>query len=484
MGALEGLEPKKVFQFFEEISAIPRGSGNIKAISDYLAGFAKERELDYIQDEAGNVMIRKEASKGYEASDPVMIQGHMDMVCEKDSQTRHDFTKDPLPLAYMDDTVFARGTTLGADDGIAIAYALAILDSPEIEHPPLECLFTTDEETGMEGAKAFDYSVLKARRVINLDSEDEGIFFNSCAGGMRGSLTLPVKWSLHKGVKYKIVISGLLGGHSGETINQYRANAILLMGRLLVEMDKKLEYRIASLQGGLMDNAIPREASLHVHIREQDIRVLEELVRDFEKKVRNEYRANENNLMIYCENRGEAEEEVVKQKRQEKMVFMLNMVPNGVQKMCMEKGQENLVQTSLNFGIMRLSEEEFTIEAALRSSISSEKHALSEKLRLLAESLGGSYKERGDYPAWEYNGDSVMMPKLVETYQKLFGKEPVVKGIHAGLECGIIYEAMKPVDIVSFGPQINGAHTPHENLSVPSAGRMWELLLEFLKALK
>ncbi len=484
MGVLSGLQPQKVFEFFEEISAIPRGSGNTQGISDYLVEFAKKRNLDYIQDRVGNVIIKKPGTEGYENSEPVMIQGHVDMVCEKDSQSKHDFTKDPLPLAYMDDVVFARGTTLGADDGIAVAYELALLDSKDLPHPPLECVFTVDEEIGMEGAKVLDFSQLKAKKVINLDSENEGVFFNSCAGGLRGSLTIPVKWGIHKGIKYKIVISGLLGGHSGEMINRYRANAIILMGRLLHEMDKKLEFKIARLQGGLMDNAIPREAYCYVHIREHDTVILEDFIKAFEKEIKNEYRATETNLMIYCENRGEAEEEVLKAKRAEKLIFILNMVPDGVQKMCMEEGQQELVQTSLNFGIMRLTEEDFTIEAALRSSVSSEKYALSEKLRFLAESLGGSYKERGDYPAWEYNEKSKLMPKLKEVYQRLFEKEPIVKGIHAGLECGLIYEAMKPVDIVSFGPQLDGVHTPHEKLSVPSAERTWKLLTELLKELK
>ncbi len=484
MGVLNGLEPAKVFAFFEEISAIPRGSGNTKGISDYLTAFAKERSLEVIRDDLGNVVIKMPGTGGFEASEPVMIQGHMDMVCEKDSQTRHDFLTDPLKLAVMDDTVFARGTTLGADDGIAVAYALALMDSKEIPHPPLECLFTVDEEVGMEGAKGLDYSVLKAKKVINLDSEDEGVFFISCAGGRRGTLTLPMKWREHSGTKYKIVVSGLVGGHSGEMIDQYRANANIIMGRLLHYLEGKIDFKIARLSGGLMDNAIPREAGCHVHIPAEEIKTLETLISEFEKIIRNEYRVNEKNLMIYCESREEAKEPVLKKKSQRRLICLLNMIPDGVQKMCMEENQKDLVQTSLNFGIMRLNEEEFFVEAALRSSVSSEKEFLSEKLRMLIETLGGRYEYKGDYPAWEYNENSELLPKLVQTYKRLNGSEPVVKGIHAGLECGIIYQAMKPVDIVSFGPQINGAHTPHEKLSVESTQRTWELLLEFLKELK
>lgn len=484
MGTLSTLEPRKVFKYFEEISCIPRGSGNTNRISDYLADFASAHSLKYRQEQCGNIIIWKNGTAGYENSAPVMLQGHMDMVCEKTEESKHDFMKEPLELSTVDDFIFARGTTLGADDGIAVAFALAVLESDDIPHPPLECVFTVDEEVGMDGAKALDMSVLKARKLINLDSENEGVFFTSCAGGLRGNLTVPVRYVEHTGVKYKIFISGLNGGHSGGEIDKYNANAIILIGRLLHFLGTKMKFHILMMQGGLMDNAIPREASCQVLVSGEDSANFEKITADFEKTIKNEYKANEKNLMIYCDNLGESTEKVLSTRMQERVIFLLNTVPDGVQKMSQEASTRGLVETSLNFGIMRLNDEEFTLEAALRSSISSEKYALSDKLRYLTETIGGKYEERGDYPAWEYNENSELVPLVKSIYEKQYKNEPVIKGIHAGLECGIIYHALQPIDIVSFGPQINGAHTPKEKLSVSSTGRTWKLLKELLKELK
>ncbi len=484
MSVLEGLEPKKVFAYFEEISRIPHGSGNTKAISDYLKGFAAERGLKVRQEACGNIIIYKEATKGYEASPAVCLQGHMDMVCEKASDSRHDFKNDPLPIAVMDDEVFSRSTTLGADDGIALAMTMAILDSDEYEHPPIEAVFTVDEEIGMEGAKQLDYSALSSRRVINLDSEDEGIFFISCAGGLHGNISLDVSYKRHKGIEYDIVISGLKGGHSGEMIDKYNANAIVIMGRFLRFIQSRMKLRIIELSGGLMDNAIPREAACHIHVSKENATIFDDTVAEFEQIIKNEYRANEDNLMIYCENLGETEKQVLRSESTKKLIYLLRAVPDGVIKMCRTKGQEGLPETSLNFGIMRLDDDRFTLEASLRSSISTEKYALSDKLRLIAEAVGADYSEKGDYPAWEYNDDSELLPILTRIYEEQYGSSPVVRGIHAGLECGVIYHALKPADIVSFGPTIKDAHTPKETVSIESVQRTFRLLTSFLKELK
>lgn len=484
MGTLSTLEPRKVFKFFDEISQIPRGSGNITQISGYLADFAEGHNLRYRQDQYGNVIIWKDATNGYEKSAPVMLQGHMDMVCEKTEESKHDFTKEPLDVNFVDDCVFARGTTLGADDGIAMAYALAILESDNIPHPPIEAVFTTDEETGMEGAKSLDMSVLQARRLINLDSEDEGVFYTSCAGGLRGNLTVPVRYTEHTGEEYKIVISGLNGGHSGEEIDKYNANAIILIGRLLHFLQTKIKFSIVFLQGGLMDNAIPREASCTVLVSKEDSKDLEDIVSAFEDTVKNEFKANEKNIMIYSDHVASSTQKVLSNRFQNRVIFLLNTIPDGVQKMSMEADTKGLVETSLNFGIMRLTDCEFSLEAALRSSVSSEKYALSDKLRFLTESIGGKYEEKGDYPAWEYNEHSELIPLAEKIYKKQYGEEPVIKGIHAGLECGIIYAALQPIDIISFGPTITGAHTPKEKLLISSTERIWRFLLEILKELK
>ncbi|MBO4373920.1 MAG: aminoacyl-histidine dipeptidase [Lachnospiraceae bacterium] len=485
MGKLSGLEPEKVFDYFEEICAIPRGSGNTEAISSYLADFAKKRNLEHFKDSLNNVFIRVPATKGYEESPSVLLQGHMDMVCEKTSQSRHDFQKDPIDVDHMDNEIFARGTTLGADDGIALAYILAIIDSGEdCPHPELECLFTSDEETGMNGVKGFDFTNVKARNVINLDSEDEGVVYVSCAGGLRGTLRIPVKRFDMSGIVYNVVISGLHGGHSGDMIDRYFANAIIIMGRLLHFLTTRTSFHIFKLQGGLMDNAIPREANCRLIVSPAHSKDFEKLIEEFEGTIKNEFSANEKNMMIYCESLGESTENVIKPRLQNRMIFLMNTVPDGVQNMCMDEQQKGLVKTSLNFGIMRLRDDHFTLEASLRSSVSSEKYALSDKLKFLAEGIGGTYEVKGDYPAWEFNENSKLMKLSSDVYKDLFGYHPVIKGIHAGLECGVIYHALKPVDVISFGPQINGAHTPKEKLSITSVQKTWDFLLRMLKELK
>lgn len=484
MSVFSGIEPEKVFEFFEEICMIPHGSGNTRQLSDHLKAFAAERSLRVNQEPCGNIIIYKDATPGYEKSPAICLQGHMDMVCEKTSDSRHNFRKDPLPVAVMDDEVFSRNTTLGADDGIAVAMILAVLDSSELEHPALEAVFTIDEETGMEGAKLLNYDSLKARRVINLDSEDEGVFYISCAGGLRGNISLPVDMKEHTGIEYDVVISGLHGGHSGEMIDRYYANAIILMGRLLRFLQQRMKFRIIELSGGLMDNAIPREAGCHIQVSIENSTTFEQTISEFEEIIKNEYKANEKNLMIYCENLGESTARVLRNESTKRAMYLLTAVPDGVIKMCREKGQENLVQTSLNFGIMRLSEGRFTLEAGLRSSVSSEKHALSAKLKVIAEAVGAEYTEKANYPAWEYNEESELLPMLIRLYESSYGQSPVVKGIHAGLECGVIYNALKPVDIVSFGPTIKSAHTPKETLSISSTERTYRLLCDLLKELK
>lgn len=484
MGVLDGIKPERVFGYFEEICKIPHGSGNTRQLSAYLKDFADKRGLRVNHEPCGNIVMYKDASEGYEGSPVLCLQAHMDMVCEKNPDSRHNFKTDPIPVAVMDDEVFSRGTTLGADDGIAVAMILALLDEKELMHPPLEAVFTVDEETGMEGAKVLNYSSIKSRRVINLDSEDEGIFYVSCAGGLRGNIELPVDMKDHIGIEYDVVISGLHGGHSGEMIDRYYANAIMIMGRLLRFLSRRMKFRIAELSGGLMDNAIPREAGCHIQVSTENSTTFEQTIADFESIIRNEYKANETNLMIYCENLGETKKQVLRNDSAKKVMYLLTALPDGVIKMCREEGQEDLVETSLNFGIMRLSDEKFTLEAGLRSSVSSEKYSLSEKLRVIAEMAGAVYTEKGDYPAWEFNGESYLMSMLKRLYESQYGQSPVIKGIHAGLECGVIYHALSPVDIISFGPTIRHAHTPKETLSISSVERIYMLLLALVKELK
>ena len=479
---LENLKPERVFYYFEEICAIPHGSRNTAQISEYVCNVATSLGYEAKMDSLGNVIVIKEATKGYENSKTVMLQGHLDMVCEKNQELKFDFKTEPLPISVMDDEVFSRGTTLGGDDGIAVAYILAILEDKTLEHPRLECVFTVDEEIGMLGATGIDLSDMKAGFLINIDSEDEGQFLTSCAGGVTSKCCVAVRRTKVTGVKYNMVVCGLKGGHSGTEIDKYRGNANIIMGRLLHFLGQKHSFSIVSLQGGLMDNAIPRESNCEILIDENECDIFENWMDEFESVIRNEFRANESNIQIYCENKGKTTESALSKKTQERVIFLLNTVPDGVQKMSMEI--PGLVQTSLNFGIMRLSKDMFTLTAAVRSSIGSEKKYITDKLKYLTETIGGVYEERGEYPAWEFKEDSILREVMVKTYRDMFGKEAQVLGIHAGLECGIIAQKIPGIDVVSFGPDIMDIHTPKERLSVPSTQRMYSLLIEVLKRLK
>jgi len=482
MGILTQLKPERVFYYFEEITKIPHGSGNTEGISSYATDFAKNHGLEFTQDVSGNILIIKEASPGYEKSDTVMLQGHLDMVCEKNSDNDHDFKKDPLPIGIMDDYVYAKGTTLGGDDGIAIAYMFAILEDKSIEAPRLECLMTVDEEIGMLGATAFDASALKAKVLLNLDSEEEGIFLSSCAGGVRSNCTVAVRYKEKTGIKYHLVISGFKGGHSGTEIDKYHGNANIILGRMLHYLGQKVRYSIISMQGGLQDNAISREADAYILVHEEDVSDFEDMCDAFESMIRNEYKAVEDNIQIYCNNEGCETTAALTRKTQERIIFLLNTMPDGVQKMSMEI--RGLVQTSLNLGIIRLDKEHFTATCALRSAVQSEKEALANKLRYLTETIGGTYNEMGNYPSWEYRSDSRIRPLIIKVYERLFEKKAVVEGIHAGLECGILSSKLPELDIVAFGPDILDIHTPKERMSISSVERVYRLILEVLKELK
>lgn len=484
MAVLEALQPEKVFRYFEEICDIPHGSGNTDVISGYCVEFAKQQQLEYIQDGLGNVIIKKPASVGYEDSAPLILQGHMDMVCEKnfDYDGKFDFTKDGLKLAVMDDYIYATGTTLGADDGIALAYCMAILADDSLQHPALEVVFTVDEEIGMLGVEGLDVSPLQAKRMINIDNENEGELLISSAGGMASKCTIPVRYLTKKGSKYTIVLCGLTGGHSGTEIDKYRGNANLLMGRLLHFIGKNIKFDLVYLKGGLQDNAIPREAKAEIIVHEKDAYQFEELISQFEQTIQREYRLIEKNITIYCEDKGTSEELVLTPKTKERVIFLLMTLPDGVQKMSPET--DNLVQTSLNAGIMRLRDNSFVLQIHIRSSVSSEKYALSDKLKYLTETIGGIYETSADFPAWEYSPKSELRDIMFKTYQNCFGCNPRMTGIHAGLECGSMYKKIKGIDIVSFGPEILNIHTPKEKLNISSVAKNWDYLLEVLKNCK
>lgn len=481
MSKLVNLEPKQVFRYFEDLCAIPHGSGNTKGISDYCMQFAKDHGLTAWQDESWNVVIVKEASAGYENAPTVMLQGHLDMVCEKEADCSIDFQKDGLSLQVEGDLISADGTTLGGDDGIAVAMALAVLDDDSLSHPRLECVFTTDEETGLLGANAMDMSRLLAKRLINIDSELEGIFTVSCAGGMRSRCILPVEYEEVEGSSFRIAVEGLLGGHSGMEIHKEHGNSNILMGRLLCGIFEELDFRLGALNGGLMDNAIPRKTEAQIYVNADEAKHLEEVLKKWDAIYKKEYASSDPGITVSFESEGKKAGKALKPGSASKLLYLLHMVPNGVQKNSMEI--PGLVQTSLNLGTLKLMEKEAHVVFSVRSSVETEKEALGSKLCHCVEFLGGSYEETGSYPGWEYKRDSVLRDTMVRIYERLYGKEPQIEAIHAGLECGIFSGKMKGLDCVSIGPNMYDIHTPKERLSISSVKRVYEFLLEVLKEL-
>ena len=480
MRALENCEPKRVFYYFEELCKIPHGSGNTKQISDYLVSFAKEHGLEYVQDEMNNVVIYKPATEGYEDAPAVILQGHMDMVCEKRPDVDHDFTKDPLNISVKDGYVTANGTTLGGDDGIAVAYGLALLESTELAHPALEVLITVDEEIGLLGAEGFDCSALKGKRLINLDSEAEGSLWISCAGGLSGISTIPVQRVEAEGQKAAVKITGLMGGHSGAEIDKKRANANVLMGRFLYTLQKEAAYEITSLAGGQKDNAITREADAELLV--EDVNAVKACAEKVQKGFREEYAGTDEGITIEITDLGASSARVLHPTSREKVLFFLMEVPFGIQKM--SGSIDGLVETSTNIGIVKLGEDEFLGSSSVRSSVEAAGAALSDKICYLTEFLGGDYTVQGAYPAWEYRKDSPLRDQMVEVYEEMYGEKPNVVAIHAGLECGLFYKKIEGLDCVSLGPNMKDIHTSEEVLDIASTERVWKYLVKVLESLK
>ena len=482
MSVLENCEPKRVFYYFEEISKIPHGSKNTKEISDYLVSFAKEHQLRYVQDEYGNIVIYKAASAGYEKLPAVILQGHMDMVCEKEAGSNHDFEKDPLRLKIEDGFVTAEGTTLGADDGIAVAYALALLETDSYAHPALEVVITVDEEVGLLGAQNLDASCLSGKYLINLDSDEEGILLTGCAGGVSAISSIPVKYRNASGCLYEVKIHGLQGGHSGMEIGKNRANANILMGRFLYGLKEQLPYELAEFEGGQKDNVIPRECSCALLIQPEDTEILKDYACRLTAELRKEYSGSDAGISVSVEFQEETQNGVLHPVSQEKVLFYLMNVPNGVQKM--SGNIPGLVETSTNLGAARLEEEVFYASCGVRSSVNSAKYAVSDKIEYLTEFLGGDYKKEGEYPAWEYREQSPLREHMIEVYQDMYQKAPRVEAVHAGLECGLFYEKIPGLDCVSTGPNLWDIHTPQEKMEIASVRRVWEYLIQVLATMR
>lgn len=475
---LAGLEPRSVFARFEELCAIPHGSGHTKAISDHIVAFAKAHGLRYIQDPLNNVILFAPGSVGYETHPAVILQGHMDMVCEKDPDCPLDMEKDGLDIAHDGEYVFAKGTTLGGDDGIAVAYILALLSDPTLPHPPIEAVITVDEETGMDGAAGIDLSMLSGRTLINVDSEDEGVFTVSCAGGVKSTLSLPVTRRTVYGPCIRLTVEGLQGGHSGVEIHKNRANANKVMGTLLARIQELMPLCLTGFSGGSKDNAIPRTCQVTLVAMGMDLQRINGITQQLQEEIRAQY--DEPDAIIRGDDVDALGGNALTTEDTAEVIALLNTVPNGIQ--TWSEDIPGLVQTSLNLGIARL-EEQLCLTLALRSSVTQEKQALREKLQELAAFYGGSYSEKGDYPAWEYKKDSPLRDIMVQTYEQLFSVKPEVVAIHAGLECGLLSEKLPGLDCVSIGPDMVDIHTSREKLSIASTRRTWEFLLKVLAQL-
>jgi dipeptidase D len=482
---LEQLDYKGIFKYFEEIAQIPRESGNEGEISNYLVSFAKQNKLEYTQDSANNVIIIKEATPGFEQEPGIILQGHMDMVCEKVKENTHDFLKDPIKLIVDGDDIHADGTTLGADNGIAVAYILAVLSDETLKHPRLEAVITTDEEVGMKGARALDASILQGKYMINLDSEEEGYLLCSCAGGISATGTLPVKRESKYGKSIKVAICGLKGGHSGSDINKNRSNATRLLGRLLFDLREKYGFDLITMMGGFKDNVIPREAEAELFISAaneealtKEYNTIKSIIAEIMKIYQQELAASEPDLDFTVEDLGNDTYSVLDVKSFEKILFLLINMPYGVQ--VMSADIEGLVESSLNLGIFRIEEDHAEILQHIRSSKDSYKHYLSDRLNYMISFLGGDYVVRSEYPAWEFKKDSALREHFKKVYREMYGKDMEVAAIHAGLECGIIYEKMPGIDTVSIGPEMAGVHTVEEKLNIPSAIRVYKFLEQII----
>ena len=477
---LEHLQPERVFYYFERMCEIPHGSGNTKQISDFCVDFAKEQGLEYYQDADNNIIIIKEASAGYEMSEPVILQGHLDMVCEKTADCTKDMEKEGLDVYIDGDFVRAKDTTLGGDNGIAVAMAMAILEDKTLSHPRVEAVFTVDEEIGLLGAGSIDVSPLKGKTMINIDSEDEGIFTVSCAGGNSTICRLPINKKGYEGVVYTLEITGCKGGHSGVEIDKGRSNAAVLMGRLLQDIQNGASLQIVSVDGGLKDNAIPVQSKA-VIVCDQEI-VVKASVEQMQSVFTNEYAGVDPDIQITFTREDKSKVNVMDETSTQKVICLLTCMPNGIQKMSMDIA--GLVQTSLNIGIVETHEDYFRMSFCVRSSVDSEREMLNRRIGTLIKQLGGTMEIEGAYPGWEYKKDSRLRDLMVEVFKDQYGKEPTVEAIHAGLECGMFAGKIPGLDCVSIGPNLDQIHTVRENMSISSVQRVYEFVLEVLKRMK
>lgn len=481
MEVLKGLKPEKVFEYFERLCSVPHGSGNTKQISDLCKKMAEELGLKCRQDDTNNIVIFKEASKGYEDADTIILQGHIDMVCVKTETCGKDLAVDPIELETDGKNVWAKETSLGGDDGIAVAMAFAILADDTLEHPAIEAVFTVDEETGMDGARALDCSDLKGRKLLNIDSEEEGVFTVSCAGGMRADCFIPGEKSEAEGSFYSLVIDGLLGGHSGCDIDKGRGSANQLMGRVLYSaLEKFPGLRLAAMKGGKFDNVICPKCEAVVCISKADEAEFEKFIREFDAALKNEYQGCDKGISLRFE-KGKAEK-AYDADSSSKMLHVLLAMPQGV--MEMSSDFKGLVQTSLNMGILHTEDDGLYFGFSIRSSIATQKEMLLQRVRSIVEYNGGTVSTRGDYPGWEYARDSVLKTNAQKAFQKIYGREAEVTATHGGLECGLFISKIPGLEAISLGPDLKDIHSVNEIMDVASVERTYQLVREILKLSK
>ena len=479
MGVLSDLEPKAVFGFFESLCAIPHGSHHTGAVSEYLVAFARQRGLRYRRDEADNVIIWKDAAPGYEDAPVVMLQGHMDMLIEKERECPRNPEQQGVDIFVDGDEIGAHGTTLGADDGIGVAMMLAVLDDDRLRHGPLECVFTADEEVGMQGVRALDVSDLKAKYMLNLDSLEERVFTVSCAGSTRVVSTLPIRREPFEGRVCALMVDGFVGGHSGEDIHRGRANANHLMGRALMELMERTDLRLLTVSGGAKDNTIPRDAAALIAVADLDAAkaAAHELVTALE----NEYRATESKIRVRLFPTRSSFVPMDEDSTRRAATFLF-CAPNGVQMMSAEV--PGLVQTSLNYAMVYTEDDKVVSRFMIRSSINSQAAETAHRVMALTRSLGGEACIPSAYSAWQYRPDSRLREVMTDAFRTVYGTEPRIAAHHASLECGILSGKMPDLDCISFGPDVVNVHTPRERLRIASTWRTWALLKETLRRLK
>lgn len=484
MRVFKDLEPKNVFSYFEDICSIPHGSGNTQQISDYCAAFARAHNLKYRQEPCGNIIIWKDATPGYENADTVMLQGHMDMVAVRTEDCDLDMEKEGLRVAVSDDGewVYAKDTSLGGDDGIAVAYALAILDDDTIPHPALEAVFTVDEEIGLLGAAALDASDLKSRILLNMDSEEDGIFLTSCAGGATFECLLPAPQETKNGIVYEWKADGLRGGHSGMEIHLGRANANLIFGRFLSQVSGKVQFSVGDFFGGGKDNVIPGKCRAVLVVAPEDAVKLERETASFAAMIKTEYATVEPEFFLSLTRRDETSASVLTEEGKYRLMTLLEHFPFGIQRMMPDI--PDMVQTSLNMGVLERKDEEISMTFSVRSASGTEKEWLLKRMKDLTELAGGHYEITGVYSAWEYNPKSELQNIMSDTFEEITGEKPVLTGIHAGVECGILCEKMPELDCISYGPRMRDIHTTRERLHIASVKRTYELTLKVLEKLK